>query len=266
MHFSKGLFLGVFFLLLSCVSHDIDMPEKCDSSDLVLHLDLIANASSCSAADGEIKVIAGGGQQPYFFQLNDLAFIDQNIFSGLRSGIYRVTVKDKYNCSASLLNLVLLADDFKFSVDVVEDTECINHNGSVTVNVQAGNAPFSYQFMDGDFTDNNVFDGLTAGNYSIAVKDACSCTAILDVSVLKGVANTSWANDILPIMNSSCAVSSCHDGKNRSDYRIYLNVKNNAKGVKSKTQDRSMPFDGPSLTQNQIDLIACWVNAGAPNN
>jgi hypothetical protein len=74
-----------------------------------------------------------------------------------------------------------------------------------------------------------------------------------------------WQNHILPIMIESCATSSCHDGISRLDWRDYNLVKRYATDVKNKTQDRSMPFDS-TLPQEQIDMIACWVDSGAPNN
>jgi hypothetical protein len=77
---------------------------------------------------------------------------------------------------------------------------------------------------------------------------------------------TSWQNDILPIMKSSCAVDGCHDGVSRRDWTQYAEVKKYAAQAKLRTQNRSMPFEGPPLTQEQINVIACWVDAGAPDN
>jgi hypothetical protein len=75
----------------------------------------------------------------------------------------------------------------------------------------------------------------------------------------------SWQEDILPIMQASCATTGCHDGISRRDWTDYDEVKEYATSIKSKTVDRSMPFDGP-LPQEQIDMIACWVDGGALNN
>jgi hypothetical protein len=77
---------------------------------------------------------------------------------------------------------------------------------------------------------------------------------------------TSWQNDILPIIENSCAISGCHDGISRRDWTQYDEVKKYAAQAKLRTQNRSMPFEGPPLTHEQINVIACWVDAGAPNN
>ena len=73
-----------------------------------------------------------------------------------------------------------------------------------------------------------------------------------------------WQDDILPIMKESCATSGCHDGISRRDWTDYNEVKRYATSIKQRTVDRSMPFDGPPLSQDEVNLIACWVDAGAP--
>src|SRR4051812_15817555 len=60
--------------------------------------------------------------------------------------------------------------------------------------------------------------------------------------------DTSWQKDILPIIKSSCAVSGCHDGISRRDWTEYDEVKRYAASAKLRTQNRSMPFDGPPLS------------------
>lgn len=76
---------------------------------------------------------------------------------------------------------------------------------------------------------------------------------------------TSWQNDILPIMTTSCATNGCHDGISRRDWTNYNEVVTYAASIKARTQNKSMPFDGP-LPQDQINKIACWVDNGALDN
>lgn len=78
----------------------------------------------------------------------------------------------------------------------------------------------------------------------------------------------SFQNDIKPIIETNCLInnSSCH-GMNPSlpNWAVFSEVQSRAATIKAKTQDRSMPKIG-SLTQIQIDLIACWVDNGAKDN
>ena len=93
-----------------------------------------------------------------------------------------------------------------------------------------------------------------------------NCVITLAIIIPRSNTGTSWANDIKPIMEKSCAITGCHNGVSRSNnFNDYASAKSHASSIKSKTRDRSMPFDG-TLTQNQIDVISCWVDDGALNN
>ena len=79
--------------------------------------------------------------------------------------------------------------------------------------------------------------------------------------------NYTYTNDIDPIMRGNCAASGCHDGvTSLSDYSTYQGVfddrfvlKNGIeRGLEQLTNGRAQ------LTQNEKDLIVCWVIDGAP--
>ena len=84
----------------------------------------------------------------------------------------------------------------------------------------------------------------------------------------------SYADDIRPLMNSSCALSGCHvAGFSSGDFTGYA-------GLKAKVDDGSVmnraivqlnmpPSNSPgptSLTSTEIELLSCWIEAGAPEN
>jgi hypothetical protein len=60
-------------------------------------------------------------------------------------------------------------------------TTCNLNNGSLTVTtVQRGTAPFQYSINGGQtFTTSNTFTGLSAGTYSVRVRDANQCTTFV---------------------------------------------------------------------------------------
>ena len=76
----------------------------------------------------------------------------------------------------------------------------------------------------------------------------------------------SYSDDIVPLLEANCIKSGCHDGlSGPPNWGVYSNVKEKAAKIKEFTQDGTMPADG-TLTQQEIDLIACWVDNGALNN
>jgi hypothetical protein len=251
-------------LIFSACSSDDD-PVDCEKSGPTITLGQIVNASTCGTHDGSIQVSVVGGKEPYLFFVNGQA-VNAAEITDLAAGSYSVVVTDANHCSASIDNISILAEDFSFTTSLQPNTSCLSGNGAVTVAVENTNPPYSFQLGSGNFGPNNVFTDLKHGNHLITVQDNSNCRVTLSVTIPKGQTGTSWANDIKPIMEKYCATSGCHNGTSRStNFREYPSAKLYANSIKTKTRDRSMPFDG-SLTQNQIDLISCWVDDGALQN
>lgn len=82
-------------------------------------------------------------------------------------------------------------------------------------------------------------------------------------------ARVSFADDVKPIIDANCQVSGCH-GSNGSipSWDSYATISANAQNIKTRTGNQSMPpaSSGNSLTTDQIQLIADWVDQGAENN
>ena len=251
---------------LSCESNDASV-FNCTESDLSLNVDAVQGTSGCSVSDGSITATVLGGEEPYRFSVNDLASQSNGVFTNLLAGIYSVKVVDANKCEIELNNINVTAAGFNVSADVEPDDLCLDGDGSVTITVEDGQAPpYQYQIQGQSFTDNNLFNGMEEGSHLITVKDNNNCTVHLNITIPHGNTGTSWANDIKPIIESRCATSGCHDGQFRPDLRIYDKAFFYRNLMKKYTQDGSMPFDGPKLTQDQVKLIACWVDDGAPQN
>ena len=97
------------------------------------------------------------------------------------------------------------------------------------------------------------------------VTDDNGCQNSVTVSVDNG---TSYNDDIVPIINTNCAVSGCHDGNSSPpDWTDLALVQENAENIKTRTMDGSMPPAGrQDLQPTEIQAIACWVDDGALNN
>jgi hypothetical protein len=251
--------------MISCGSDPV--PFNCAESDLSLQFGNVVTATGCDVSDGSITVIASGGEAPYQFSINNLPSQASASFSTLKAGIYSVTVIDANKCDATLSNINVPATGFIVSADVEADNLCLDGDGIITITVDDGQSPpYQYQLESGTFSDNNVFTGLQKGNHRITVKDNSNCTVQLNITVPHGNTGTSWTSEILPIVETKCAAGGCHDGQYRPDLRLYEKAFFYRDLMRKYTQDKSMPFDGPALTQSQIDLIACWVDDGAPQN
>lgn len=86
-----------------------------------------------------------------------------------------------------------------------------------------------------------------------------------------------FERDILPIFNSKCAMSGCHDAGTRAeDYQLtdYNSIVSHGivKGSAKKSEiyeeiaDGDMPPSGyPKLSSTEMDMLKRWINAGAKN-
>ncbi|WP_405206684.1 cytochrome c [Aquimarina sp. LLG6339-5] len=73
----------------------------------------------------------------------------------------------------------------------------------------------------------------------------------------------SFSTDIKSIIDNNCI--SCHGGNQAPDLRTYESINNNSERVRTQVVNRTMPLGG-SLSNDQIELIRCWIENGALNN
>jgi len=83
-----------------------------------------------------------------------------------------------------------------------------------------------------------------------------------------------YSVDIVPIMEATCSIEGCHVADfPAGDYTMYEEIKQRIDGGAFKTRvvdEKNMPPEntaGPeSLTDDEIEIIECWLADGAPNN
>ncbi len=268
----KARFIDVLLILVllsSCAYNDIPKVGDCASSNLSLQISSKQNPSSCKAINGHVELTVSGGQGPNSYSLNGSSFQSGSSFSFLGPGSYLAIGKDAHNCQ-STLSISLSSPESMLTANVSEtpDTECLSNNGSISISGAQGNSPYQYQFGTGAFGNQNIFDNLRSGIYVLTVKDADDCPYVVGTEVPRESTGVSYSLDIVPILMVSCTLSGCHNGDlgNSRDWRNYDNVKFNAQNIKTRTENRTMPVGGNTLTQDQIDLINCWIEDGANNN
>ncbi len=134
--------------------------------------------ADCNMSNGEITINGvAGGNPPYQYSLNGGANQASNNFNGLAAGTYTVTVTDQQGCEQIISNIVVPNNAGPTGATMlVSDASCGGSDGSITVNVNGGSAPFSYAINGGGPQASNVFSNLASGNYSILITDNNGCT------------------------------------------------------------------------------------------
>lgn len=78
---------------------------------------------------------------------------------------------------------------------------------------------------------------------------------------------TRFSSDVFPLIQNKCATA-CHNSSSTNaggPLTNYTQIKAKADLIKFMVETRQMPQVG-SLTDGEIKVISCWVDAGAANN
>jgi hypothetical protein len=224
-------------------------------------------------SNGSITATATGGTG-FTYSINGGAYQASGTFSGLAAGNYTVTAKSSAGClGSSQVTLVAVsacsAINITISTAIVTYTPCTTPaSGKITVTA-GGSSGFTYNINGGAYQTSNVFSTLTAGNYTIGVKDANGCTKTATATV----SNTPMGplfSGMRTLISSRCNGSGCHigTGNNASGY----NFDNDCSIVSKWSQInqscvtytlKKMPKSPQSLlTAAEKLVITNWINAG----
>lgn len=255
-------FVNFLFLVLltgvSCVSHTLPGPVDCQANPIVLELVSVQD-TDCGLNEGMIEVVATGGSGIYSYSLNEGEGQPGAVFSALSAGVYNVTATDAADCRAAMEVTVKNKAGLNLTFET-SDSGCKSAGGIIHVIPSDGVPPYLFRMGNGDVQTSDTFAGLAQGQYNITVSDATGCEVRQAIRVSSGVR---FSTDVSPIIAASCAITGCHNGTQFPDLRVVSNIRANAAMIKKLTGDRTMPQNG-TLTQAQINAIACWVDDGAP--
>lgn len=146
-----------------------------------------ANPGCPGAANGSINLLVNGGTPPYTFNWSNGA-LTQNL-SNVGSGTYTVVVTDTKGCAKS--DTITLANSSALAaIDSIHHLECNGEaNGSITLTVSGGNAPYTYTWSPAVGTTNSL-TGLSGGVYDLTLTDAQGCSATFSYEVDEPLALT----------------------------------------------------------------------------
>lgn len=137
---------------------------------------------SCGLNNGNISTNVTGGTAPYsyFWNTGNTA----NNLNGIVAGIYMVDVTDANGCTVSDIATIGTAGGPTIS-PTVTDITCYNaDNGTISVSLSGGTAPYTIYWtdMDSSYTTLNRTN-LQAGPYDLVVADVNGCQTIFSTTI-----------------------------------------------------------------------------------
>lgn len=238
----------------------------------------------CSTNDGVAIITASGGSAPYTFTVinNTTGEIFSNntgVFSNLTAGSYNLVVSDANGCQPDCSNFTF---DINGSVTPLSATAtatsvlCADANstgGTITVNVSGGTAPYLYSTGNG-FVANNVFTGLSSGNYQVAILDANGCSSTLNTTVTAPTPLIASVENLTPelcgnsngsfsvntnggtapysyTLNGVASVSNIFNGLNAGTYTVIVSDSNNCNTTLTAVITSPAPLEAIVTNVNQ---------------
>ncbi|MFL5739096.1 MAG: beta strand repeat-containing protein [Flavisolibacter sp.] len=278
-NFFAGLTGGNYTLVVKDANGCTNSSQVVINSTSGPTLTAIPSTASCGNSNGIITVF-GTGAVPLQYSINGNIFQVGNVFSGLSPGPYTVTVKDANGCLQT--SSAVVGNSIAPSISLSSsNASCNNANGTITANGSGGIAPLQFSLNGSPFQSNNIFTGLAAGNYSVAVRDSLGCTSTASISVSSlggpslsasstasgcltgtGIITLTASGGVPPfqysINGSSFQSSNIFSGVASGNYVVYVRDQNGCIGTSTITV---LNTAGPSLSLT-VSPTACNANTG----
>ncbi len=189
---------------------------------------------------GTVTIEGMGAFPPFEYMIANIDTNSTGIFSNLPAGDYTAVVIDALGCPQSVPFTIDQPLEIQTNGLIVNPASCNGGNdGSVTVEVTGGTAPYSFNWSNSQ--SDSVATNLVVGDYYVTVSDAIGCTTIDTVSVTQP-----------PVMN----LTSLSDS---------VSCNGNSDGIATVIVNGGVgpyAFQWDANTGNQTDSIALGLNGG----
>ncbi|HLP21539.1 MAG TPA: T9SS type B sorting domain-containing protein, partial [Chitinophagales bacterium] len=157
------------------------------------------NVSCFGASNGAIDLTVGGGTAPYTFLWSTFQSIED--LSNISGGTYFVIVTDANGCIKRDSIVITEAPALVLTTTVTNVTCNGAATGAVDLTVTGGLSPYDYSWSNAAITQD--LTGVTAGTYTVTVKDASNCSATASATITAPTAI---------VLNSSVVNVACANG------------------------------------------------------
>ena len=140
----------------------------------------------CPGESAMVHVDAAYGATPYQYSLDGINYQPQPDFM-LPPGSYTVTVKDAAGCTYTTNSIAATVPPLPLHASITPTNVSCNSgsDGSITSLATGGysSSPYMYSLNGSPYQASNIYSGLPAGTYKVAVRDAKRCIVAKNVVV-----------------------------------------------------------------------------------
>jgi gliding motility-associated-like protein len=154
------------------------------------------HVSCFGGANGTLTATPSGGFTPYTYSWNTSPVRTTAAINGLSAGTYILTMTDNAGCVVRDTSVITQPTLLNASIASRVNVSCYNGtNGSATVSVSGGTAPYTYSWNTTPVKTTATATGLGAGSYIVTVTDSKGCIDTANVTITQPtVLNASLAS------------------------------------------------------------------------
>ena len=136
----------------------------------------VTNISCFGDISGVCNLTVTGGTSPYTYLWSNGALTED--INNISAGNYSVTITDSHGCTI-VINTAVTQPAVALNGNIISHSDVSvygGNDGSVTASGSGGTSPYEYRLDGGIYQASGTFSSLTAGTYTITVRDAAMCT------------------------------------------------------------------------------------------
>ena len=163
--------------------------------------------SNCGSnqTNGKLYITGLTGTAPFTYNWS-VGTSTGSTLTGLTEGVYSCTVTDAYGCQASKSAQITTVNPLAFGYWSAATPTCFNSDGSLTLYITGGTAPYYYSASTGNvdvsYSQQFTLSSLPSGTYSVSVTDAGLCNINVTTSLQSP---QSIASVSISSTNSNCS-------------------------------------------------------------
>ncbi len=146
----------------------------------------LTNVTCNGLSDGTVtaQATSGTGVSPYEYSLDGGAWQSSGSFTSVSAGNHSIAVRDAASCIYVLPFIISQPSPVYGTLSAITDVSCFGgSNGSSTIAATGGVAPYQYSLNGGAFQGSNAFVNLSAGSYTITIRDNNGCEGTLSFTI-----------------------------------------------------------------------------------
>ncbi len=191
-----GLMAGTYDIIIrnndgTCQVIDANNPVILTAPNTAVITNIASvNPTHCSNNDGTITITATGSMTLEYSIDGGLTWQNSNNFTGLSCGNYSILVRNNNGtCSVNGNNINLSAPTLSITQVFTTDASCNQNNGGLSVHASGGTNNYEYSITGTTWQTSDTFPNLSAGTYTIYVRDGVDTVTYGSPVTINNVSN-----------------------------------------------------------------------------